>query len=193
MLATARFGGYDHSIQGPDLGFVQLPPSILSPLLAIGSTLDLAVQQRLRGEPIPPEANEIMHLTCGVIAEYARPPALIFGHPTMEVETLMLPSALQPELPHQGFDRLRLSPVGAIPSSFEGLSGGGIWTISFGRDTRDNVRVVDRRFLGVAYFQTADVQPQGRQIIGHGPISLYERLLPAIAAMSGVPDDSSER
>jgi hypothetical protein len=47
--------------------------------------------------------------------------------------------------------------------------------------------------LGVAYFQTDDVQAQGRQIIGHGPISLYERLLPAIAAMNGVPGDSNER
>ena len=71
----------------------------------------------------------------------------------------------------------------SYPKSYEGMSGGGIWAVCFGRDEAGRPTVVDRRLVGVAYYQTGGVKPEDRHIIAHGPWALYERLFPAICAL----------
>lgn len=74
---------------GPDLGFVRLPPNIMSSLASIGSVLDLAAQALLEGRPFDPSAVEWMYLASGTPAEEVNAPVLIFGRPGVAAVTGM--------------------------------------------------------------------------------------------------------
>jgi hypothetical protein len=76
------------------------------------------------------------------------------------------------------FDLIRLEPrPGAeftLPSTYGGMSGGGMWRI-FVREKQDGgCEVVERRLVGVSFFETAS---PNRHIIGHGLDSLFRHLL----------------
>lgn len=64
-----------------------------------------------------------------------------------------------------------------MPSSFEGMSGGGFWRLSFGPGEDGEISVESSILMGVCYRQTA---APDRSIVCHGPIDLYGRLLSAI-------------
>ena len=173
------------SQDGPDIGFVQLPLSTGATLASVGSVLDLDAQAALAGSSWSPSARELMHLLVGVTESHVGLPVQMLGRAIVPIVTAVIPLVLEPLEPVNGFDRLRMKPEGrhSYPPSYEGMSGGGVWAVTFGQ--RDGLPVVlDCRLTGVAYYQTDSIGAGGRQIIGHGPKSIYERLLPEIRALN---------
>jgi len=69
-----------------------------------------------------------------------------------------------------------------IPKDFEGMSGGGLWRAGY-RMKKDRSRFwfdnVGRDIVlaGVTFWQT---DSEGRQLIAHGPKSIYESLVPLV-------------
>ena len=72
------------------------------------------------------------------------------------------------------------------PQSYEGLGGGGVWMLGF-KLNDDEVTSVERRLVGIAYYQTGADHPSQQSILLHGPVSLYDRLLPEIEALAVTP------
>ena len=89
-------------------------------------------------------------------------------------------SVVQDTHEHNGFDYLDLgadlrSP--GVPSSFGGVSGGGLWEIklTMSGDTKEIHWDGKRYFRGVAYWQS-DGSTNRRVIRCHGSKSIYEKL-----------------
>ena len=60
-------------------------------------------------------------------------------------------------------------------TSYEGLSGGGLWRVYFEADRNGQIIVREKRLLGIAFYQY--VSDGKRRIICHGPKSVYEHLI----------------
>lgn len=76
------------------------------------------------------------------------------------------------------FVNLDLQQNPSLPRTFVGVSGGGIWRAAFNVTEDESVFTIEKPWRdivlsGVAFYQTGE---HGRQIIGHGPKSLYETL-----------------
>ncbi len=76
------------------------------------------------------------------------------------------------------FVNLNLPQNPSIPGAYGGLSGGGVWRAAFHVTENETVFLVEKPkrdivLSGVAFYETDEV---GRQIIGHGPKSLYVTL-----------------
>lgn len=76
------------------------------------------------------------------------------------------------------FVDLNLPQNPEIPTNYQGVSGGGIWRVQFCLSPDETVFAVtnpqhDIFLAGVAFYQTG---VEGRQILGHGPKSLYDTL-----------------
>lgn len=161
---------------GPDLGFVQLPVITMSALQAIGSTLNLDVQQERFKQPL--QSPYFMEACCGSVGEMMGQPEEKPSHTELENTIMLIGGQISDLSSSTGYDRLRFTPGGIVPpKSYAGMSGGGVWRLGLRRDEASGLSVEDRRLIGVAYYQTAE-----RFIIGHGKISIYERFLPQIAA-----------
>ncbi len=73
---------------------------------------------------------------------------------------------------------LNLDENPELPKNFEGVSGGGIWKVKFYMNEemdkfKINNHTSDIALCGVNFFQT---DLESRQIVGHGPISIYRCL-----------------
>jgi hypothetical protein len=187
QLPMVRLGkettGGEWGSDGPDLGFVLLPPSTASTLAAIGSVLDLNAQAALAGSPWPLHVRG-MHMLVGVAESNIGAAVPKYGQPVFPVMTEVIPLVIEALEEVGGYDRRLMSPEGrfSYPPSYAGMSGGGVWTVAFGQqDGQYNVQ--DRRLTGVAYYQCDSGSTGARQLIGHGPKSIYEKLLPEIRAL----------
>jgi hypothetical protein len=110
------------------------------------------------------------------------PPVQTEERSVVTFTTVVLAGKLSRETATDDSDRLRFEPEGmrAYPHSYGGLSGSGIWQLAFKANNAGVVQVADRRLIGVAYYQ-GDLNDAGRRfILGHGPRSIYEILLPQI-------------
>jgi hypothetical protein len=165
--------------EGPDLAFLILPPGPTSALAAVGTITNghNRFAEACRPEP---EAEHVIDAVSGVVAEWTQS-----ADPTAQRKlTIFTSKAILGRAGHAGyngdFDLVEFDPdadSGPLPSSFEGMSGGGLWRLFINEDIDGLPRLVALHLLGVAYFQTA----QGR-IICHGPRSIYEKLMPRLAA-----------
>lgn len=173
---------------GPDLGFVRLPANVWNALAAIGSPLDLQPQISLNAQLPPSEAHEFMVLATGVPHALIGERVNVHGIDAVSLGTGVFPGVLHREQPNGVYDRIRLEPRGGrnYPKTYEGVSGGGIWGIAF-RKEGTALSVVQRRLMGIAYFETAPDANGERQLIGHGPHSLYEQLIPKIRTLENDP------
>ena len=169
---------------GPDIGFVLLPPSTASTLASIGSVLDLDAQAGVTESPWAPSARELMYLLTGVTESHIGERVSEHGRPGFPITTTVIPLTMETLDPVDGYYRLRVTPAGRYPDppSYAGMSGGGVWSVTFGRQD-DLLNVQDCRLYGIVYYQTDSDSEVGRRIIGHGPKSIYEKLLPDIRAL----------
>jgi hypothetical protein len=66
-----------------------------------------------------------------------------------------------------------------LPNSFEGTSGGSLWRFYLAMKEKKPT-VVERRLIGVPFYQTQTAAGK-RLLICHGPRSIYQKLLHAVA------------
>jgi hypothetical protein len=84
------------------------------------------------------------------------------------------------------FDYLRLrlyATAYGFPSNYGGVSGGGIWMVPLGMDPEKGpttAKAMDLFLAGVCCYQYEPL-PDGREVEGHGPRSLYRRLREVLA------------
>ena len=166
---------------GPDLAFLRLPGPTIG---EIGSNANFADgeihrQNILAGEP---EGTRKLCAIGGVVAELTKPAITEPIHRggiaiTTAFEALLNVGNLI--IDDHKPDRFRFQPVTtpgvALPTSYGGTSGAGLWKFYVAEET---FSLVQSRLIGVVYFE----KPVGHEmhIIGHAQRDIYETLLNAM-------------
>lgn len=174
---------------GPDVALLKIPSPFIPTISAHKSFLNLALQkQNLRTSPLTIQ-NGFWAVT-GMVGELSE----VQDHPetgTTEghVDGEAFFSAVQDTHEHNGFDYFDLGAnlsLSGVPSSFGGVSGGGLWEIKLSMSESTNeIRWDEKRHLrGVAYWQS-EGSTNHRVIRCHGPKSIYETAWESWSLSSG--------
>ena len=172
------FSSNKKTCDGPDLAFLRLPMKNEANLRATGSFFDLfACEANLRdGEPIGLGTFETI---VGVVNEWTEE-TLSGERLRKKFQLLMAGAEILQARTVNGFDILTISPLlkkSDRPTTYQGVSGGALWSIYFQPDGSN--KVVQRRLIGTAFYELPS-ESGALQIVCHGSKSIYERLLPEI-------------
>ena len=162
---------------GPDIGFLRLPPNKAMELEATSAFRNLDnTAQSFKENPIP--AKYGFDAIVGILAERTKKIRVELGI-RMEFEsryqvgtTALLPDA-------HGLDRCLFTPgptdIVPYPESYGGTSGGGLWRTYCRVDSNGKQQVAENRLIGVPYYQSEKVGEK-RLLYCHGPRTIYELL-----------------
>jgi len=159
----------------PDLAFILLPEPSISHLEAISKAF-YSIDKRLNKENMEFFKNKLGYFTL-----FGTPEEWI-DYQKQSVPSFIYSTYISEYFEHEGWDYqimgINLDENPEIPKNFCGVSGGGIWKIKFFADVdKTNFAVEnpieDIALVGVNFNQT-DLKV--RQIIGHGPESIYKVL-----------------
>jgi hypothetical protein len=159
----------------PDLAYVILPEPAITQLEAISKAF-YSVDKRLTQESMDYIASNL-----GYYALCGNPQELI-DYEKRSLKSFIYNTYLAESFNHEGWDyqimSIDLEANPDIPRNFAGVSGGGIWKIKYCVDEESNNFSIeninnDIALFGVNFNQT-DLDE--RQIIGHGPDSIYQCL-----------------
>ena len=164
---------------GPDMALLRLPPPVIPTISAHKSFLNLALQKESL-PAYPPTIENGLWAVTGMVGEFTE------VHNHLETHTLeshihgeAFFSAVQQRHEHNGYDYFDLGAnlqLPGVPSSFGGVSGGGLWNVKLSMSKSTNEISWDGRryFRGVAYWQS-NVSTDRRIIRCHGPNGIYEK------------------
>jgi hypothetical protein len=178
-------GGQDRK-EGPDLAFLCLSNKIMSDLGASRFVLNLDKQRELYGKPCPSEGTHLMYVAVGSVAEWKGETVPTVAGPLVTNTTVFLPGRYIEQKASSIDDRFRFEPDGMTkyPATYGGLSGGGLWRVCFKGDPARDLEMIEQRLMGIIYYQARDGdEAVPFHLIGHGPSSIYEWLLPKIAEL----------
>jgi hypothetical protein len=159
----------------PDLAFVILPEPSTN-ILEAKSKVFLSIDKRLEMISIQPLKNKI-----GYFALFGAPEQLI-DYQHKHLPSFIYSTYISEYFQYEGWDYqimgIDLDKNIEIPKSFCGMSGGGIWKVNFAVNDEKTMFAIknpdkDIALVGVHFNQTA---LPGRQIVGHGPDSIYQAL-----------------
>lgn len=160
--------------QAPDLAFLRLADHDCAAFEAYGKSF-YSLDRRLT------DPNAALYEEDGYWAVCGAPQALL------ALERRRFPSLVYGTYVQQRFEvdswdylniALDLDANPDLPSSFVGVSGGGVWRTRFGTDeTAARFKVANRYrdifWVGVAFYETS---LEGRSLTAHGARSIYQRL-----------------
>lgn len=163
------------SARVPDLAFICIPPVYHLPIEAYGKvfySIDLRRQN--------PEMDVFSELGFWILTGS---PQVLFNTETGMAPSFLYDTTVEKMSVDSGdwdylFVNLNLRKNPKIPRDYGGVSGGGIWRASFYMSEDQSALAIknpsrDIVLSGVAFYQTNE---ERRQIIGHGPKSLYSTL-----------------
>ncbi|GAB4237209.1 MAG: hypothetical protein Kow0032_22830 [Methyloligellaceae bacterium] len=100
-----------------------------------------------------------------------------------EFEAIFGPGFVVSEDQSNGFDLIDFEivddPNFNLPSTFAGMSGGGLWRVSYNRAANGKNPILDKYLIGVAFYESALCEGR-RTIRCHGPRSVYSSLIDVI-------------
>ena len=162
---------------GPDLALLELPPHLVGEVGARKSFLNLAREHSALSSH-PPQLEKAVWAVIGLVGQSSE-----VGPPD---NTGMALAKLRGEAffgwsctadSRDDYDYLTLTArttLPGVPSSFAGVSGGGLWQITLGMKGSEIVWKGERRFRGVAFWQTP-LPEDSIAIRCHGPRSIFEK------------------
>lgn len=167
-------GLLDPSVMAPDLAFVRIPPPARRDLEAYGKVF-YSIDAR-RNDP---ELDFFAETGFWILAGS---PQALYDPQSGATPSLLYDTTVEKRVEVGAWDylfvNLNLPQNPEIPRTYKGVSGGGIWRVSFWLNPEQTAFAVtdakrDILLSGVAFYQTGE---KGRQVIGHGPRSLYHTL-----------------
>ena len=162
---------------GPDIALLKLAPPVIPTITARKSFLNLARQKEALTSCPPATENGLWAVTgmVGEFSEFQTHPETrtIEGH----VHGTAFFSSVQQVHQRDGYDYFDFGAnlqLPGVPSSFGGVSGGGLWEIKLSMTKFERVSWNERRyFRGVAFWHS-EVSDGHRMIRCHGPKSIFE-------------------
>lgn len=168
------------SEEGPDIGFIQIPNAKVGTIGAVKSFVNLD-NQAAKIEGGQPDLDGSLWCATGFpVAMGDQKPDGEFLHTTLfGLVSLGIVDGYEER------DRFDYYSVGvelnaddSLPTSYAGMSGGGLWQITIRRNG-DEIEPVDKYLSGVVYYQT-EIKDDFRFIKCHGRKSIYEYVLPEL-------------
>jgi len=179
-------GSEPWSDTGPDLAFLTLPPDAINSLIAFGSVFVNLDRQRdvivANAQTRPPAFRAVV----GVVHERTRELEPHFEgtrlkgfNASFEVGDILREDrsgphdlfVIEPQ-PDEGYE---------APTSYEGVSGGGLWQFICEEHADGTSSFVRRDLIGVAFFQSPPLNGK-RLITCHGPHAVYRELVAKVRA-----------
>lgn len=163
---------------GPDIVLLKLAPAAISTIAASKSFLNLALQKEALTSYSPPPENGLWAVT-GMVGEFSEftpyPEArTIEGH----AHGSAFFSSVHQMHQRDGYDYYDLGAnlqLPGVPSSFGGVSGGGLWQINLSMAKSGTILWDEKRyFRGVAFWES-EKTGNHRIIRFHGPKSIFEK------------------
>lgn len=167
-------GVLDPGVTAPDLAFVRIPPPTCRDLEAYGKVF-YSIDPRRDDPKLDLFAETGFWILAGS-------PQALYDPQSGATPSLLYDTTVEKRVEVGDFDylfvNLNLPQNPEIPRTYKGVSGGGLWRVSFWLSPDRTAFAVanpkrDILLSGVAFYQTGE---EGRQIIGHGPKSLYHTL-----------------
>jgi hypothetical protein len=176
------FHDIPETADGRDLAYLPLPLLFMTSLLASASAVDLDLHETRTKAPTPSDSTSI-EAVAGVIEEITPPAAPKGVRLIVGVEGLINVGRVICTRLAKGFDLLEFNPVPGpdfvAPSTYGATSGGGMWRLYVRRRLDNDYDQVETRLIGVVFWET---DPAPRNLVGHGPMSVFGHLLSRIRA-----------
>ena len=175
--------GREASPEGPDLGFLWLPPTDAGTLKATNSFFNLSRRRNLVLSGGHPSLQYFDGIS-GVIGEWTNDlPAQRGFEYVISFGALYGVGCVVKKHDANGFDLLDFEVTYdaelKLPQSFGGMSGGALWRVYCSGNPDGQLSVTDKKVFGVAFYQSG-IFKQKRIITCHGPNSVYGNLIDAI-------------
>jgi hypothetical protein len=168
---------------GPDIAFIRLRESKAASIEKYATFLNLDGHLQKAAEG-PPENSKAMDAVAGGVYELGQKENVFENRRLILQNSLLhVGHAMYIDDGRNGFDRLEftpdLGPEFVPPSSYGGMSGGGCFRVYFPSSGDGEPEPITFHLLGVAFYETkVDGKPD--KLICHGPLSVHEKLVPAI-------------
>lgn len=178
--------GKPNDWKGPDIAFLRIPSAFATQLERIATFVNLELQWTNWQKPF---LGRTLEAVSGAVAERSDKP--LSSPPTatttLAVGGLLNIGRIARRSPVEGQDRLIFKPIPApafdLPSTYQGTSGAGVWRIGLSPHSTQENKALDRRLVGVAYYETPlRNAAKRRHIIAHGPSGIYIDLIDKIRA-----------
>lgn len=161
---------------GPDLALLELPSSLVSTIAAHKSFVNLP-QQRAMSASFAPNIEKGLWAVIGMVSELS---SILFSEQEQTTKASVhgraFFSMVQESYHRNGYDFLDLSAkmdLPDVPSSFCGISGGGLWEVGLSMEKSGKLCWDgNRHFRGVEFGQTK-ISAGRRMIRCHGPQSIF--------------------
>lgn len=177
QLEITTVGSPPFGADGPDLAFIRLPVDIENRFAATNAFFNSRVRAELQQQGRSRSPAELVFVT-GTISEMSKSLGVVGSSSKMEHGAINGVGRIEAFEVKHGCDcldfRIFHHERFPAPSSYEGLSGGGLWQLGEGAD------LLSRTLIGVAYYQSAQDSEGGRIIRCHGPLALHEVLYLAV-------------
>jgi len=169
-IAAKRLRGESYTRWGPDLALLEIPPNLVGAIIARKSFLSLA-RRRSMLSTHPPKTEKSLWVVMGMVGEKSR---VELAEETRTAIARVRGEALfgvtctaeqQSE-----FDYLTVyakTTLREVPSSFKGLSGGGLWEVTLGMRGDSITSKGQHHFRGVAFWQ------EKRQIVWRSGVTAH--------------------
>jgi len=163
---------------GPDLALLEIPPLKLDTIKAHKSLLNFERQRASLAEN-PPMTEKVLWAIYGVVGESSE----VFVNLTEKSLNIDLVARAffcgitqtHSKADFDYYDTMANLRLPGVPSSFGGVSGGGLWQVGLSLSKSGDYSWDGRRhFRGVAFWQSSAADEQ-RIVRCHGPISIFER------------------
>lgn len=174
-----RLGGPPYSDWGPDLALLEIPPHLVATIKTRKSFLNLA-KRRAMLSAYPPRMEKTLWAVMGMVAETSEVKS--------RTESGLVPVNIRGEAffgvtctadRRRGYDYLTTyakTTLPSVPTSFKGVSGGGLWQI--GVTMRKATGVIswagEHHFRGVAFWEEPK-PPDQVALRCHGPKSIFQK------------------
>lgn len=185
-LRIINIGTPEPGEKGPDLSAIVMPRAEASKIAPYKGfwDLQLVAEDMLNNRP---DDHDGVWLVCGVPDEYTEYEETVSTFETVVgIHGVCWAGGIGDHYEKDGFDyievRAEYKEDRELPSSFGGISGGGLWQVLLRSDETGMSHPVRHLFLGLPFWQSARKE-DWRTITCHGPASIYKQLLSQIAEM----------
>lgn len=176
-VAANRLGGSPYSRWGPDLALLEIPPHFVTTIRARKSFLNLA-RRRSMLPSHPPQTEKALWAVMGLVGQSSDvAPFPEAGVVVANVRGEAFFGVTCTADHRNGYDYLTVyakTTLPGVPSSFDGVSGGGLWQITLSMKAGTIVSQGQHHFRGVAFWQ----EPQPPDLVAircHGPQSIFQK------------------
>jgi len=186
-ISAQRLARRNYSEWGPDIALLELPPQLVATISARKSFMNFA-KRRSELSYKPPQMDKSLWALIGLVGQASE----VKSNPEIGmVDTILRAEAFFgvtcKEERRDGYDYLTTyakTTLPGVPSSFKGLSGGGLWQVVLKINAGTIIWPGELHFRGVAFWEQPE-PPDHIAIRCHGPQSIFDIAWKAWGLSSG--------